>query len=179
MQDDRNNQRSTIMAATIVTALSIFLCHADRANAADYIRENYGSRNAPAAGFLVLAPMPLLAGFKETKHFYTQAEYDVDMQKDGPNGVVEFSILESSTASIFMPKTKPFKTFSHEGFTGYVFSNCVDCSDFDLYWLGGGKHRIIMSIEEKSGKHYSADDLIQILESMKESAGEGSVLSPY
>jgi hypothetical protein len=136
----------------------------------DPIQENFGARPTPYPGFLALPPEAVPSGFKVVRHRYTKGEYTLDFTKMVAGKKIDLNIVESDYTKFEYSNSKLVQEFKHLGINGkvYVYHNQkTQETSFNLIWLNPPKQRIAIYLTQTPAKEYSPEDLIKILESMK------------
>lgn len=136
----------------------------------DPIQENFGARLTPYTGFLALPPESVPSGFKVVGHHYTKREYTLDFTKMVGSKKIDLNIVESDYTKFDNSNSELVQEFKYLGITGQVYVYCnqkTQETSFNLIWLNPPKQRIAIYLTQTPAKEYSPEDLIKILESMK------------
>ena len=136
----------------------------------DPIVENFGSRPSPYPGFLVLPAERVPPSFQETSHHYTKREYRVQFKKMMNGKRVDLEIAESDITKFIHDKSKLVREFTYRGITVHIYTSYnekLQQITLNLIWLNPSKQRISIYLTQTPDDSFSADDLIQILASMK------------
>ncbi|TAL04928.1 MAG: hypothetical protein EPO08_00110 [Rhodospirillaceae bacterium] len=126
----------------------------------------------PSPGFLVVDRQSLPPGLTETIHSYNPHLYDIAFAKEENGKRTYLRVEEDDTAVIAMPKDASVREFVFRDQTAKVFTFqdvTTGRITFDLFWGAKGKQRVSITLTQTPGGDYSPDDLVKILNAMKDS----------
>lgn len=136
----------------------------------DPIQDNFGARDFPYLGFLVLPSDKIPAGFQELSHHYTKQEYSVRLAKVLDDDRVDLEIIESPITQFSVTPLQLAKEFEYQGIIGHVYvghDGKWGKTALNLIWLNPPRQRVAIYLEQRQGDDYAPDDLINILQSME------------
>lgn len=158
-----------VLLAIVAVSGQVYL-----AGVPDPIKENFGPRPLPYAGFLILPPEQVPTGFQEISHHYTKQEYSISFRKVLDDDQIDLDIVESPITEFSLNQLKLVREFDYRGITGRVYAahdGKWGRTILNLIWLNPPRQRIAIYLTQRTGDDYSPEDLIRILQSMKPAAG--------
>jgi hypothetical protein len=130
--------------------------------------DDFGPRLIPQPGFLILPPEEVPTGFEEISHHYSKKEYRIHFRKMPDKGCNLF-IVESPTAIYSHSLSDLVREFDYRGVTGHVYAAGYSGKiTLHLIWLNPPMQRISIFLSQHLSDGYSPDDLIKIIQSMKQ-----------
>ena len=149
----------------------------------DGIIENFGDREAPYKGFLVLSNSDLPDGYNETRHHYTKTEYMVIFEKLVESTSLRVEVTESSVVQFFEPtKYDVEREFTVNGRVGRVLSyreHLTNREALVLYWLNPPMQRVSITVELGGAHPFSPDDVVSLLTAMRPATGVPALVNPF
>jgi hypothetical protein len=130
--------------------------------------DDFGPRLLPQPGFLSLPPEEVPTGFQEISHHYAKKEYRIHFQKMTDERC-NLHIVESPTARYLHTLSDLVREFDYRGITGHVYAEAEpEKLTLHLIWLNPPMQRVSIHLSQRLSDGYSPDDLIKILQGMKQ-----------
>lgn len=137
--------------------------------APDPVQENFGLREEPYKGFLVLPESNIPEGFKVTERRYTKREYIIELENDDG---VKMRITEGDNIMFANKNTTLVESFNHKGIEGHIYhylSHEGKEEGLKIIWLNPPKQRLVLWVGSYPlPKEYSSEFLYEIFYDMVE-----------
>jgi hypothetical protein len=151
-----------ITLVSIVSRLYLFVVP-------DPIMDNYGPRQAPQPGFLVLPAASAPPGFTEVRHHYTKRDCSIDFVKNMGDQCARLSITQSEGCVFSHGNSEPIMNFLHAGVVGHVYAHGNESTSnrcLSLIWLNPPKQRLSIYLTQPSND-LTPEFLVELLKKMK------------
>jgi hypothetical protein len=166
----KRNYKASVFAPAIIILLFYFAGQAYLKTVPDPIMENFGRRDVPYPGYLVLPVDAVPQGFVEREHYYSKTQYTIGFNKMIEGKRISLDISQGPRIHFGTSGCAETEEFSYKDISGNVYA-CTHSKtgdkSFVLIWLNPPLQRIAIFLDQTKKEDYSEKDLIQILKSMQ------------